>query len=95
MLDLAQVKPASFDGLVGEEFTVVDSPISLVLRSVARINSPSPRGEPFSLVFAAPKSASGAQGTYRLRHADLGTLEVFLVPIAPEGGYPQFEAVFN
>ena len=95
MLDLEQMKPAHFEGLVGEEFAIVDSPLSLTLTSVVRIKSPSPRGEPFSLIFAAPKNASGGQGIYRLRHATLGTLEIFLVPIAPTDGYPQFEAVFN
>lgn len=41
--------------------------------------------EPFSLVFRAPHSQPLPQGCYRLEHETLGLLEIFLVPLGPEG----------
>jgi uncharacterized protein DUF6916 len=46
----------------------------------------------FSLVFRG--QAGLAQGTYRLEHAELGELDLFLVPIGPEDGSMRYEAAF-
>jgi hypothetical protein len=51
--------------------------------------------ESFSLVFHGPAATAFGQGTRRLVHAELGGLDVFLVPIAPAGGTARYEAVFN
>jgi hypothetical protein len=53
------------------------------------------RPRPFSLLFSGPAAESLPQGTYRVWHPELGTFELFLVPVGPfeEGG--RFEAVFN
>lgn len=95
MFDLAELKAEHFSGLVGAPFQIVDSEWVLTLRAVERLKSPSPRGEPFALSFAGPAQTRGAQGIYRLQHPQLGILEIFLVPVAPVDGLPQFEAVFN
>ena len=95
MFDLADLKPEHFSDLIGTEFPIVDSELALVLRAVDRLKSPSPRGDPFSLRFDSPANARGGQGIYRLGHPQLGILEIFLVPVAPVDGRPQFEAVFN
>jgi hypothetical protein len=62
---------------------------------------------PFSVVFHGPAEPVLLQGTYRLEHEDLGTLEVFIVPVGPDtpGGAPEgaettpagmrYEAVFG
>lgn len=50
---------------------------------------------PFSLVFQAPPDVNPVQGLYRLEHDDLGTIEVFLVPVAGDQEGTDFEAVFN
>lgn len=95
MFDLAELKPEHFIDLIGSEFPIVDSELGFVLRAVDRLKSPSPRGVAFSLSFEAPANSSGGQGIYHLRHPQLGVLEIFLVPVAPVEGRPQFEAVFN
>jgi hypothetical protein len=52
--------------------------------------------EPFALVFTGPTEASLDQRTYRLDHQQMGSLEIFLVPIGPgPGGLPRYEAVFS
>ncbi|SFN50515.1 DUF6916 family protein [Dokdonella immobilis] len=95
MFDLSQLNPEHFESLVGSELPIVDSHHAFTLKAVARLKSPSPRGEPFALTLAAPAATRGTQGLYRLQHPQLGTLEVFLVPIAPVDGQALFEAVFN
>ena len=95
MFDLAQLKPEHFDNLVGTKISILDSELAFTLKAVDRLKSPSPREEPFVLTLTAPPAAQGAQGIYRIDHPQLGELAVFLVPIAPTGELPQFEAVFN
>ena len=95
VFDLAELGPEHFDDLVGSVIPIVDSEFAFTLKSVDRLKSPSPRGEPFSLTLQAPANAKGAQGIYNLQHPQLGVLAIFLVPIAPRDGYPLFEAVFN
>lgn len=95
MFDLAELGPEHFDNLIGTEIAIVDSELTFVLKSVDRLKSPSPRGEPFSLTLQAPANAKGTQGIYNLQHPQLGVLAMFLVPIAPKDDHPLFEAVFN
>jgi hypothetical protein len=56
-----------------------------------------PRQENFSLIFSGPLSPYYPQMIYRLEHEKLGTLDLFLVPIGPDGDRQkmQYEAVFN
>ena len=95
MFDLTQLGPDHFDGLIGTEIAIVDSDFAFTLKSVDRLQSPSPRGQPFSLTLAAPANVRGMQGIYHLEHPELGALAIFLVPIAPRDGQALFEAVFN
>lgn len=55
----------------------------------------SPRVENFSLLFRGPMSPFFPQGMYRLIHPKLGELSIFLVPIGPNSGGMEYEAVFN
>ena len=50
---------------------------------------------PFSLEFLSRGPAPLPQRIYRLEHPTLGALDLFLVPLGPEGGGMRFEAVFN
>jgi hypothetical protein len=49
------------------------------------------RRAPFSIVFRALDGRTLPQRIYRLEHAELGALELFLVPIGPG----EYEAVFT
>lgn len=51
--------------------------------------------EPFTLRFRSDAATALPQGIYPLAHPDLGTLEIFIVPIAVEDGAAVYEAVFN
>ena len=52
-------------------------------------------GQPFSLVFVGPARFVLPQQTYRVEHDSLGELDLFLVPIGPNGGGMRYEAVFT
>jgi hypothetical protein len=51
--------------------------------------------EPFSLLFRGPAAAYLPQRIYRLQHPEMGSLDLFLVPIRREGDTLLYEAVFN
>ena len=50
---------------------------------------------PFSLFFTGPAAPFLPQKTYRLHHEQLGTLEIFLVPVGKFADGFQYEAVFT
>jgi hypothetical protein len=50
---------------------------------------------PFSLLFRNTSSFLFPQQTYRMRHARLGELGIFLVPVARERDGFLYQAVFN
>ena len=94
--------PASFEGNVDTTFAVIgatgDEVCELTLANVVA-HSPSPgapRAQPFSLIFLGPAGQHLPQATYTLQHADLGELDIFLVPVGPAAdGRHQYEAAFN
>ena len=65
----------------------------LELVNVADVGS-SDRQIQFSLVFVG-RNAPVMQGIYRLEHDELGTFDLFLVPIGMDQNGIQFEAIFN
>jgi hypothetical protein len=51
---------------------------------------------PFALLFLGPAGNRYLlQGTYPLQHDALGRLDLFVVPLGPEGGRMRYEAIFN
>ena len=51
--------------------------------------------EAFSLVFVGPGRFVLPQRTYRVEHETLGDMDLFLVPIGPDGAGMRYEAVFT
>jgi hypothetical protein len=49
----------------------------------------------FSAVFRSALPGHLPQAIYRLEHEQMGTLDLFLVPIGPRDGGMRYEAVFN
>ncbi|WP_019499606.1 DUF6916 family protein [Pseudanabaena sp. PCC 6802] len=50
---------------------------------------------PFSLIFQGPLETALPQRTYTLEHAEMGKLDIFLVPVARRQDGMQYEAVFT
>jgi hypothetical protein len=56
------------------------------------------RSQPFSLIFHGPNSPIAPQAQYDVSHAELGSLQIFLVPIGPDRKsrqMMQYQAIFN
>lgn len=70
------------------------TPTPLTLATVDDLAPGSPgRRLPFSLTF---RGAPGlAQRTYQVDHQELGTFDLFIVPLQPDATGPRYEAVFN
>jgi ribosomal protein S18 acetylase RimI-like enzyme len=49
----------------------------------------------YSLLFLGPDKSPVAQGTYRLTHDEMGTLDIFLVPIRKDVKGVTYEAIYN
>ncbi len=100
-MDIGDVTIETFAGREGETFSVAldDARLDLTLAAVERM----PEGwgrtdarEPFSVLFDGPLERVLPQRTWPLEHADLGRLEIFLVPLGPEGeATMRYQAVFT
>jgi hypothetical protein len=88
---------AEFARQLGTRFEIAsDEAASLSLELVEASRLAAPAGyEAFSLVFRGPADVRLEQATHRFKHAELGELDLFIVPIrrAQDGLY--YEAVFN
>ena len=87
--------PESFSPHVGTNFRVVDVDPPVVLR-LDRMETHQRQAhvrDPFSLFFVGPAGDVMPQRIYRLEHA-MGTLDIFLVPIASDEAGVTYQAVF-
>ena len=74
---------------------VTPSPITLELVAVNE-GIPSPQVESFALHFRGPATPRLPQQTYRMEHATLGTIELFLTAISAEPDQRLvYESAFN
>ena len=69
--------------------------MDLRLVEAAGVGGTPNRRPPFSLVFEGAAEPILAQAVYPLHHDDMGTLEIFLVPIGPGGASMRYESVFT
>lgn len=53
------------------------------------------RRTPFSLVFRSAPSLRLPQSIYRLQHEQIGSFELFLVPIGPDQSGMRYQAIFT
>ena len=92
-----------FSGRVGQTFQVsADGGPSITTELVeasegAEGGGPGPDGQSrqqFALLFRGPLEPVLPQATYAVEHDELGRLEIFLVPIGPDGSGMRYEAVF-
>jgi hypothetical protein len=98
VLELAQVTAETFRPHLGSEFLLQRSgaQLSLTLAEVSALNtSPHAPRPGFLLRFLSAEPGNEGQGLYRLEHATLGPLELFLVPAGPAQGRMRYDAVFG
>ena len=83
----------SFDADLGNGQTY---PLTLCeATALTPFDYPGKQRDPFSLKFRGPGPGYLTQGLYSLRNDALGTQEIFLVPIGPDGDGFFYQAVFN
>lgn len=54
-----------------------------------------PRQAQFSIVFRGPHNPYLAQSIYQMEHDEIGTFDLFLVPIKRDQAGTYYEAIFN
>jgi hypothetical protein len=98
---LDKLTVVDFKSRVGETFRAAapGSTVDLVLAEVTdlagRFQGDGSRRTPFSLIFRGPVQPFLPQQIYPLDNDVLGRLEIFLVPLGPDGQGMRYEAVFN
>jgi len=99
-VDIADVTVETFEGREGQPFSIqfADVALELTLAEVTPAPGSWGRGEaraPFSILFHGPLEHVLPQRIWPLDHDELGRLEMFLVPLGPEGEAMRYQAVFN
>jgi hypothetical protein len=103
---LAEVGLAHFVGRVGERFAAMPPgdgggrtgqtfELAEAAPLAAETTPPGAFRAPFRLIFRGPREAYFPQGILALEHAELGRLEIFLVPIGPDELGMRYEAIFT
>jgi hypothetical protein len=88
---LEELTVDQFAALRGERFRIGAPPFEAELVEVTEIPREPGGRAPFSLVFQGGPGAPLPQRIHRVEHAELGAMEIFLVPIAAD----RYEAVFT
>jgi hypothetical protein len=94
MRDLETLTIDDFAALLGERLRVLPDaaePFEVELVEVTPISREPGGRAPFSLVVRGGPNPPLPQRIYRVEHEQLGALEIFLVPIAPDS----YQAVFT
>jgi hypothetical protein len=97
-MDLATVRCEEFAACLNQDFEIVFTDGTLPVKlSEARPLGVRPESirEPFSLAFVVARPLRLPQGVYKMRHPQLGEMEIFLVQVAADQTGSTFEAVFN
>ncbi len=104
MPELADLTLEHFSARIGEAFRIrgqlpsgesVTVELSLAEAEALGPDNGNTGRSPFSLVFVGPMETMLTQGIHPLEHAELDTLEIFLVPLQPMDGRARYQAVFN
>jgi len=98
MLELDKVEWAQFAAYLNQDFEIVFSDGTLAVKlTEARPLGVRPESvrEPFVVTFLGRAGLRLPQGIYKLRHPQLGEMEIFLVLVAADQSGSTFEAVFN
>lgn len=99
MLDLAKVRLEDFAACLGQDFEIVfpDGILAVKLAAAKQWGPDQPAyiRQPFALTFRVERNLRLPQGTYKMRNAELGEMEIFLVQVAADANSGTLEAVFN
>jgi hypothetical protein len=96
-LDLAAVGIDDFKPHLGSQFDAqaAGGPVAMTLSRVDPAGDSGRKGGAFSLIFTAPRGPWLPQAIYPIRHAALGAMEIFLVPIGSVAEGNGYQAIFT
>jgi hypothetical protein len=100
-MDVSVVTASHFRRHMGSSFRLrADDDVDVELLEVDEVGvgsgaPPQTARAPFSIVFLGPRDPLLPQRIYRLEHEELGTLDLFLVPIGRDDAGVRYEAVFT
>ena len=101
-LSLAMLTKSDFEPCVGTTFTMeidtgMNVPVELieVVGFSERSRREGATREPFSLVFRGERGLQVNQQIFKLNHPEIGSQELFLVPLGPDEKGMRLEAVFS
>lgn len=94
--DIGKLKLEDFSPHLEAVFELhsADGVVPLKLAKIGSYGQATREGGAFSLLFVAPAGPWLPQAIYPIQHPDLGTMEIFLVPIGPMSSGNGYEAVF-
>jgi len=94
---IAALTVTDFEPLHGADFHLAapKGEFLLKLAEVRHLGTALREGGAFSLVFTAPPGPFLPQAIYPLTHPELGTLELFIVPLGPKDGANRYEVIFT
>lgn len=97
MLEIRTMTANDFLGLQGDGFTVEigSETFDLTLIEVKKLGQSDRAGGAFSVLWQGPQSPQFVQATYIVSHAEIGSCEIFLVPVAQTDAGFQYEAIFG
>jgi|SRR5215208_6287571 len=92
----------TFAGHLGSTFRIYpdsSNPLEVELISATELSGRPEREasgsrQPFSIVFRGPGNILLPQRIYQMEHAQIGSFELFLVPIGPDEVGLRYEAIF-
>jgi hypothetical protein len=97
MSTIENLTAASFSGVVNTKFRLnlpETGALELELIKVEDLGSTA-KQERFSVLFQGPLDRGVQQGSYSFEHEELGTFELFIVPISRQENGFVYEAAFN
>jgi len=96
---LNEIPLEAFAAIVGQNVRVSGSEhyIDVEVAQAQPLANPSPRAQPPFFVIVRHNGATRAvsQGIYQLDHPTLGAMDLFFVPIGPDGKGMCYEITFN
>lgn len=95
--DVAALTVADFEPLNGGDFTLAAASGEFVLKlaDVRHLGTALRAGGAFSLMFTTPPGPFLPQAIYPITHPELGTVELFVVPLGPKDGANRYEVIFT
>ena len=101
MLDLKVASHEDFEACLNQLFTIDDEIAGAVAVELVEVDTHSTfdpdrqSRPPFSILFIGKPEPALAQGVYRMHQEQLGSMELFLVPIGLDAKGMHYEAVFT